>query len=171
MPREAAGLQPVLNKWLNFYGIDIRQFHLVSQDTLITKLFLKPDDTASLFYEPFDPKKQGKYTPQSRDYSPNHKRYINVLKASYVYQDEKDGKWVYHGSDDTQQLRFVDVDRKLDIFMYQTGTNFVDAAFWKNNDCFIIAMYDCWDESYRLTIYDLSLLSFYQYLHLGFEIL
>ncbi len=151
---EVAELKPVLKEWLNFFGLDLAQFRLAYTNPLNAEGYLTSDDTLSLYYREFEDDFHGKYTPQSRDYSPNKRRYINLLETTLVYQED-DGKWYCGGSDDCQEIRLVDLDRRSDRMFLFTGTQFRDGVFWKNNDCFILTAYS-YNNEYELTIYDLE---------------
>ncbi len=151
---EVAELKPVLKEWLNFFGLDLAQFRLAYTNSLSAEYYLTSDDTLSPYYWKFEDDFHGKYTPQSRDYSPNKRRYINLLETTYVYQED-DGKWYYGGSDDCQEIRLVDLDRRSDRMFLFTGTQFRDGVFWKNNDCFILTAYT-YNNEYELAIYDLK---------------
>lgn len=156
---EAAHYNKALKEWADYYGVEIAQFRLSGESSFDPEEFLTiDDDQENLFYcGRFDAGDDyyDCYIPQLNDYSPNKRRYVNVLEATVVYQDEEDGKWYFNGSDDSQSLCFVDRDRRIIKYLFNTGTAFIDGAFWPDNDCFVLAHYSTHSDEYCLYAYDL----------------
>lgn len=148
--------QKALRKWLSFHEIPIDSFRLHNQQEISAERFLTHEDPESIYYREFEEEYQGEYRPQSRDYSPNRRRYINLRETTYVYKDERDGNWYWFGGDDCQEIRLVDLDRKTDCMFMFTGTSFMDGAFWVNNNCFILTRTGNSQDEYAVYVYDLA---------------
>jgi len=155
---EVLALEPALKKWLNYHQIKLSDFRLIDIQSINPQYYLTSEDTLSLYYREYDENFEGIYTPESRDYSPDGKRYLNVLETTMVYKNEDDGKWYYEGSDDCQEIRLIDTERKTDRMFLFTGTSFIDGAFWKNKDCFILVMYrnENYGGGFQIFVYDLQ---------------
>ncbi len=145
--------EPVLKNWLDFYVINLSKFRLKE----VTKIDLsKPDDALSIYYEKFNPELCEKYTPELRDYSPNKERYIDMFERRSIFEKKADGKWHYEGSDDCQEIRFIDCANKLNKMISFRGiSSIADAAFWVNDTVFCIVSFED-DEKYYINVYNLN---------------
>jgi len=127
-------IKPVINDWLAFYDIDIRNFNKESDGAFDLDSL---NDKENIYYTEFD-KKDDVYIPQYHDYSPDKTRYINLMSAIVVYLG-KDNKYHYSGSDDSQPLTLYDRTRKIAVlFSYRGYSDWIDAVFWIDNDRFVL---------------------------------
>ncbi|MDR2955797.1 MAG: hypothetical protein LBV43_12020 [Prevotella sp.] len=153
---ELAGkIKPVIGKWLEYYHLDINEFSLSDKKKL--NLEQLKNDTTYPYYGKFE-KKDDVYIPALHDYSPDKKKYINLLAASNVSL-ESDGKYHYTGSDDNQQLGLFNLEEKSYVMFSFRGINeFVDAVFWIDNDTFVLVGYNTLEAPgyYYLEMYDLK---------------
>lgn len=150
-PDAAKHMEPALRDWLTFHDLDITGFRLMSHAELD---IYAPGDGDKYYHEAFDPAWHGQYKPVIRDYAPGKRRYINLLEATLVH--EEDGVWHFKGSDDNQQIRLVDLDAERSIMFFFTGTLFVDAAFWIDDDEFLLVQYDDFNKDYLIRLFNLA---------------
>lgn len=143
-------LKPVLKKWLDFYSLDINKFRLEQQnesssleDMAISK------DTASIYHIQFDKKSDDIYLPILYDYSPNKRFYLNVRETAFVYKGD-DNKWRYDGGDDCMEIYLTDRTKgNKNLVLWLGSSAFAEAAFWLDNDTFIITGYMSYDSPCR----------------------
>ncbi|MDR2589062.1 MAG: hypothetical protein LBC67_06505 [Spirochaetales bacterium] len=134
--KEASELEPLLKKWLTFYRLDIKTFKLAGTEDFARE--------AELYSREFDAAVHEKYSPRAREYSPGKRRYINLPEAAFGRSSEG------------QEIRLVDLDKKKDIMILFAGSGArVEAAFWKNNECFALVYYNSYNEEYGILVYDI----------------
>ena len=156
-PEEAAILKPIARKWLDFYEIEVSQMkHVYAQSwELYADMSSAPPDTLHPYYRAFE-SKDDHDDITIMGYSPNKQRYIDLY---FPIALEDDGKYHFAGGDDFQTVYLVDrkAKRKYPIWSsaVSAGTR---AAFWKNNDVFILAGWDGYyaSERHTISVYDLK---------------
>lgn len=141
IPQKLANkLKPALNKWLKYHKADISDFYTdSSSDNIKIELYNKPfeEDTLSLYYRKYG-KEDDVYQPVLYDYSPNRRYYLTVRETSGVYKEE-DGKWYYRGGDDCQEVYLVNRNTQKKVMVMWLGTGaFAEAAFWADNETYVI---------------------------------
>ncbi|NDV94189.1 hypothetical protein D0T84_04555 [Dysgonomonas sp. 521] len=144
-------LKPVLKSWLDFYNLDIHKFRLGQQGETSSTLedLAISVDTASIYHRPFNKESDDIYEPVLYDYSPNKRFYLNVRETALVYRDE-DNKWRYEGGDDCMEVYLTDRKKENSAIILWLGSSaFAEAAFWLNNDTFIIVGYTDYEEAKR----------------------
>ena len=151
----AGKIKPAINKWLNYYDLNIKDF--VFDKEIILNLNKLRNDTTYPYYGKFE-KEDDIYNPVLYDYSPDKLRYIDLVAATGV--NVENGKYYYRGSDDCQQLGLYDRKEKSYVmFSFRGIHEFADAIFWIDNDTFALVGYNTMDYPigwYALEIYDLK---------------
>ncbi len=145
--KEMARMQPKIQKWLDFYKLDINKFGrpapLTGQGDL-PMVDTREVDTTSIYYRKFT-EKDDLYLPRLHDYSPNKQQYINILSSAGVYLDT-DNKLYYYGGDDCQEVYLTDRKKKEKYLILWMGSfERAEAAFWIDNRTFVIAGYTLTD--------------------------
>lgn len=146
-------IKPVINDWLIFYGLNIKDFYFESREIFDLKMF--NNSTRSIYYREFT-KDDDVYIPQLHDYSPDKTKFIDFLSDVDLGDD---GKYHYSGSDDSHQLGLYDRKKKTNtMFSFRGVSNFGDAVFWIDNNSFIVAGYNSiyMPGKYVLEIYNLK---------------
>jgi len=150
----AKKIQPVINKWLKYYAVDINNFLLVnSHDIELNKV----DTLNPSIYGHHFSNEDDIYDPLIFDYSPDKTKYIDLLGTTGVFKEE-DGKYYYMGSDDCQEIRLYDRKKRFNImFSFKGISSFADAAFWVNNDMFILVGYNLYNDpgQYYMEVYNI----------------
>ena len=146
------GFDSVITAWTDFYQIQLSDFRLEGKLSVDLSI---PDDASSLYYMEFDSLMCRENIPNLRDYSPDKSCYTDLLERSIIEKKE-DGFWHYEGSDDCQEIRFVDCEKQLNkMISFRGMSSIADAIFWKDNDTFCIVSFES-DECFRICIYDLK---------------
>ena len=155
--RLAERVKPALNDWLKYYDLDISDFQKGSESTMDIDV-LKNDTTYPYYRYMEFTKERDVYAPQFYDYSPDKNMYLNILEATFVYLAE-DGKYHYAGSDDSQAITlFNRKDKSAVLVTYRGYSDSADAAFWVDNQLFIITGYAAVNDpgEFTLEVYDLK---------------
>lgn len=153
----AERIKPVLSDWLKYYDLDINAFQKSLE--LPMDIEKQKHDTTYTYYNYAEfTKERDVYTPQFYDYSPDKNLYLNILEATFVYLAD-DGKYHYSGSDDSQGIvLFNRKDKSAVLVTYRGYSDSADAAFWVDNDMFVIAGYATLNDQgeFTLEIYNLK---------------
>lgn len=142
---------PVLGNWLDYYGLKLSDFRLESTSDID---FTTDKDELSQFYKSDDMSLCTKPNLQFADYSPDHTRYIDIFSRS-IFEEDTNGKWQYLGSDDCQEIRYIDCTKKINKMLSFRGMSSIsDAVFWKNNDVFCVVSFEL-NDRFHICIYDI----------------
>jgi len=139
-------MKPKIKKWLDFYNLDIYKFWGKQKEGGILADLAINEDTASIHRKEFSKELDDIYQPVLYDYSPNKRFYLNVRETACVYKDDDDGKWHYEGGDDCMEIYLTDrKNMKKALVLWLGSTAYAEAAFWLDNDTFIITGYTYYD--------------------------
>lgn len=153
----AEKIKPAIGDWLKHYNLNISDFQKGSESPMDIDV-LKNDTTYPYYRYMEFTKERDVYAPQFYDYSPDKNMYLNILEATFVYLAE-DGKYHYAGSDDSQGITlFNRKDKSAVLVTYRGYSDSADAAFWVDNQMFIITGYAAANDpgEFTLEIYDLK---------------
>jgi hypothetical protein len=150
--KEKAYIQPVIQKWLDFYSIDLSQARQagVIEGICIT---CQRDSTDDPYYWKFGPKDDSRSLVQM-SYSPNKQRYVDMM----IDIEIRDDMWYDTGMYDVdQQLYLVDRRKKIKNCLVYNGPSVrVEDIFWKGNDVFIMVGFSYFDVLlFRIDVYDI----------------
>lgn len=144
----------VLGDWLAYYGISLSSF----KETKVSPFdidYLK--SAASIYYKKYDIN-DSTYLPNIRDYSPNHRFYLNVFESMNVHM--KDSVWYFSGITDGQKIFLSDSQDSTLVLIASRNKNYLsDGAFWMNNDVFILTGLDKRNIKncrYQIDVYDMQ---------------
>jgi hypothetical protein len=157
-------IQPVIQKWLDFYNIDITQMKhnsLPDWKPPYAEPFAEKPDTLSPYYRSFT-KDDDRSNLPIIDYSPDKKRYIDTDIPCFL---EDDGKYHFLGGEDFSIAYLVDRKKRGHFVIWWSGiSGNIQAAFWKDNDVFILTG---WErhvlEKRFIQVYDLKNKTFKRY--------
>lgn len=154
--KTALKIQPKLKKWLDFYKLDIYKFRQIPVNgTFASNLFIE-NDTTSTYYRKYDTKADDIYDPVMNEYSPDKKRYVNILSSIGVYREDN-GKYYYMGGDDCEEIRMIDREKKENYMIIWNGSGeFSEAVFWITNDLFVVAGGSWYDGTVSIELFDIA---------------
>ncbi|WP_163273052.1 hypothetical protein [Dysgonomonas sp. 511] len=139
--KNADKIKSAISKWLKYYKLDIYAFRGVLVD--VSSYPSVEPDTASIHYRGYDEAIDNVYNPILYDYSPNRQKYLNIRETSGVFRNKEDGKYYYEGGDDCQEIYLTDRKDKTDnMVLWMGASEFAEAAFWLDNDTYIITGYN-----------------------------
>ena len=136
-----------MDSWLKYYEIDINEFLLVK-----TVEYSFIEDPTSAYCREYNAD-DDIYQPNYHDYSPDKKRYVNLMETVLVNLED-DGRLTYMGSDDCQQIYLVDREKKEKVMISFRGiSSIAEAVFWLDDDVFVLADYN--DEKFSIQVFDI----------------
>ena len=145
---EVENIQPVLEKWADFYDVDLSQLRIES----VYGFDPYSQDPHSVSYRDFTDDDDVD-TIMEVDYSPDKQRYVG-LGLVYEYSD---GKWIAWG-DDCQNICLIDRKARTHkeiLFIGALGR--AEAVYWKDNDTFIIVGYHMYSPPMRfVAVFDMK---------------
>lgn len=150
-------IKPVIDNWLKYHDLNISGFMINNTNHLDIERLKNDKSYAYYNYTEFT-KENEAYNPLFHDYSPDRMKYINLLEASLV-SPESDGKYHYSGSDDSKGICLYNrKDKSAVLISYRGYLDEAEAAFWVNDDMFIITGYARLNNpgEFTLEIYDIS---------------
>ena len=120
-----------LSRWMDFYELTISDFKFDSSYT-----FSLEDDPGSAYKREFG-EEELSYEPMLNHYSPNKRKYIELLPAKGVYKEQK--QYYFGLGDDCEEIYYVDLDNKKATMILWTGSSHsTEDAFWLNDSIFIL---------------------------------
>lgn len=154
--KTASKIQPKLKKWLDFYKLDIYKFREIPVEGIFASNLLVENDTTSIYYRKYDVKTDGVYDSVINEYSPDKKRYVNILSSVGVYREDN-GKYYYMGGDDCQEVRTINREKKENYMIIWNGSgDFSEAVFWITNNLFVVAGGSWYDGTVNLQLFDIA---------------
>lgn len=131
--KETVGkIESSLKKWLDFYELNIHNFKFQHRSH-----YLSSNDSTSMYYRKYT-SEDDIYDPQLYDYSPDKRRYLDLMTTAGAYREE-DGKCYYLGGDDCLEIYLTDRDKKeKNMIIWQGLGGFCEDVFWINNDIFAV---------------------------------
>lgn len=151
--QEIAYLRPIMQKWLDFYDIDLsqaRRANLVEGTCIICPR----DPEEDLYYCEFGFEDDSPSFVQM-SYSPNKQRYVDML----IDVEMRDGVWHDIGNYDIDQsVYFIDRNLKLKNHLIWNGSSRrIEDIFWKNDDVFVTVGFSYFNVLlFQIDVYDLS---------------
>lgn len=146
-------IKPIIEDWLEYYQLNISDFRLSEKSELNMDSL---NERSSPYYAAFS-KADDVYIPQLHDYSPDKTLYIDLLSTTGVALG-RDKKYHFAGSDDCQQIRLYNRKDRINVMISFRGiSNFADAAFWIDNNMFVLVGYNAYEELgvYTVEVYNL----------------
>lgn len=132
-------LKPVLKDWLSFYSINLDKFTPI--DTLSVDWSELKKNTF-IYYKKFTPAEE-KYMPGSRSYSPDRKKFIDLIEDSKDIVENHFKGWVFEDPYSEQHVYLYNrTDSTSMLLSTKNKTNFADDGYWLDNDRFILAGVD-----------------------------
>lgn len=140
-------LNKELSKWLHFHNIKVDDFKFQK----VADLSLE-QDSGSIYQRDFE-KEQKIYNPILNIYSPNKKKYINLLSTKGVYWHKVDKQYYYGGGDDCEEIYYIDLNSETNNFIRFNGSfQLTENALWINNNIFILVSKSNYSEFYKYHI-------------------
>jgi len=125
-------LLPILQKWINFYNIDLSRAKFINQEIIYLD---KQPDTSDIYYNPYT---ANQYSTNFKEmfYSPDKRYYIDIG----IICKKINGKFYDTGEyDDSQAIYFTDRKLKFNHLLFYFGfSSITEAVFWKNNNEFYL---------------------------------
>ena len=148
-----ANLRSILGDWLSYYSISLSSF----KETKVSPFeidYLK--SAASIYYKKYN-RNDSIYLPNIRDYSPNHRFYLDVFESMNVHM--KDSVWCFSEMSDGQKIFLSDKQDSTLVLVASRNKNYLlDGAFWVNDEVFILTGLDKRDMKnckYQIDVYDM----------------
>ena len=155
---EVENIQLVLEKWADFYDVDISQLRIGQQVSDFKPFSYELGGLYAEFSDENDTD-----TLADVEYSPDKQRYVDFGGLGYVYGD---GEWIAY-FDDCQNIYLVDRKiQKLREILFIGVSGRAETVFWKDNDVFIIVGYNQYQPTRFIYVFDLkkSTRSMYEFL-------
>ena len=132
-------LKPILKDWLTFYSIDLSKF--TPTDTLSVDWKGLKKNTF-IYYKKFTPAEE-KYMPGLRSYSPDRKRFIDLIEDSKDVEVNPSQRWVFETPHSEQRVYLYNrIDSTSMLLSIKNKMNLVDNTYWIDNDRFVLAGVD-----------------------------